>query len=75
MEKIDLHIHTNKSDGKLSPKEVIDTAVKNGLKWISITDHDTIDAYTEDLFEYAKSKNIEIITAVEISLLVFKSTL
>ena len=28
-EKIDLHIHPNKSDGKLSPKEVIDETVKN----------------------------------------------
>lgn len=64
---IDLHMHTNNSDGTLSPKEVIDEAKKNGVSVISITDHDTIDAYTDELFEYAKSKNIELITGIEIS--------
>ena len=64
---IDLHIHTNISDGKFSPTEIIDEAARKGINTIAIADHDTIDAYTEELFEYAKSKNIEIITAVEIS--------
>lgn len=64
---IDLHIHTNISDGALSPKEVIDEAWKNGVSVISITDHDTIDSYTPELFSYAKSKNIELICGVEIS--------
>ena len=37
MEKIiDLHIHTNLSDGALSPKEIIDESSKIGLKTISI---------------------------------------
>ena len=68
MEKlIDLHIHTNISDGELSPKEIIDEAVKNNVHTIAIADHDTIDAYTEDLFRYAQNKNINIIPAVEIS--------
>lgn len=52
--KIDLHIHTNKSDGKLSPKEVIDEALKNGVSTIAIADHDTIEAYSDELFNYAK---------------------
>ena len=65
--KIDLHIHTNKSDGKLSPKEVIDEAVKNKVSTIAITDHDTIEAYNDELFNYAKEKNINLIPAVEIS--------
>lgn len=67
MEKIDLHIHTNCSDGMLSPKEVVDEAVKNGVSTIAICDHDTIDAYQEELFQYAKSKNIELVVGVEIS--------
>lgn len=68
MEKIiDLHIHTNLSDGALSPKEVIDEAVKNGVSVMAIADHDTIDAYNDELFEYAKEKNIKLIKAVEIS--------
>ena len=65
--KIDLHIHTNKSDGKLSPKEVIDEAVKNKVSTIAIADHDTVEAYTDELFSYAKGKNINLIPAVEIS--------
>lgn len=65
--KIDLHIHTNISDGALSPKEVIDEAWKNGVSVISITDHDIIDSYTPELFSYAKSKNVKLISGVEIS--------
>lgn len=64
---IDLHIHTNVSDGALSPKEVIDEAFKNGVSIIAIADHDTIDAYNVELFDYAKEKGIQIINAVEIS--------
>ena len=63
MEKIvDLHIHTNCSDGEFTPFEVIDFAYKNRLNTISITDHDTIAAYSRDLIEYAKLKNINLIS-------------
>ena len=65
--RIDLHIHTNISDGMMSPKEIIDEASKNEVTTIAIADHDTIDAYTEELYNYAKSKNIKLINAVEIS--------
>lgn len=65
--KIDLHIHTNKSDGVLCPKEVIDEAYKNGVSVMAIADHDTIEAYDEEIFKYAESKNIKLINAVEIS--------
>ena len=64
---IDLHIHTNMSDGALSPKEVIDEAYKNGVTIMAIADHDTIEAYNEELYNYAENKNIKIINAVEIS--------
>ena len=68
MEKIiDLHIHTNKSDGALSPKEVVEEAIKNRVSAIAIADHDTIDAYTDELFDYAESNNVILIPAVEIS--------
>lgn len=65
--RIDLHIHTTMSDGALTPKEVIDEASKNGTFIIAIADHDTIEAYNNELFSYAKSKNINLINAVEIS--------
>lgn len=66
-EKFDLHIHSNLSDGTLSPIEIIDEAFNNGVNTISITDHDTIDAYSDELYNYAKIKNINLINGVEIS--------
>ena len=59
--RIDLHIHTRISDGVLTPKEVIDEAYKNEVSVIAIADHDTVDAYNNELFEYAtntSSRNI-----------------
>ena len=67
MKQIDLHMHTNKSDGELTPKQIIDEAVKANLQAISITDHDTIDAYTDETIKYAKEKGIKLIVGVEIS--------
>lgn len=64
---IDLHIHSNLSDGELSPKEIIDRAVNNGVSVIAIADHDTTLAYNDELFNYAKENNVKLITAVEIS--------
>lgn len=49
MKRIDLHIHTNVSDGAFSPKEVIDEAVRNNVSVIAISDHDTVDAYNEGM--------------------------
>ena len=66
-ELIDLHIHTTSSDGVLTPYEVIDEAKKNNVKTISITDHDTVSAYTNDLIEYAKENEIKLIPGIEIS--------
>ena len=73
MKRIDLHIHTNNSDGILSPLEVIDEAIKNGVDIISITDHDSIESYDDNLYNYAKEKNIRIITGVEISTKIAKA--
>lgn len=42
---VDLHIHTNYSDGTMSPQELVEHAVHSGLSTIAITDHDVIDAY------------------------------
>lgn len=45
--KNDLHVHTNKSDGTKTPKEVLLEAEELGLRKISITDHESVDAYDE----------------------------
>ena len=43
--KVNLHIHTNYSDGKADFKKVLDKAKKNGYKLISITDHNTVEGH------------------------------
>ena len=42
----DLHMHTNCSDGTLTPEELVLEAHKNGLAVIAITDHDVVNAYS-----------------------------
>ena len=65
--RIDLHMHSVISDGVLTPKELIDEAVRNHVDTISICDHDSVEAYSGELFEYAKKNNINLIKGVEIS--------
>lgn len=67
MTKIDLHIHSTMSDGHATPFELVDIAAEVGVEVMSITDHDTIAAYTEDLISYAKQKGILLISGVEMS--------
>ncbi len=45
--KVDLHIHTTASDGRLSPTGIITAAMEAGLSHIAITDHDTVDGLLE----------------------------
>jgi len=42
---IDLHIHTTSSDGSDEPEDILIKAQQSGLKYISVTDHDSIGAY------------------------------
>ena len=41
---IDLHLHTNASDGRLTPGELVDLAAASGLRVMAVTDHDTTAA-------------------------------
>ncbi len=41
----DLHIHSDFSDGKMTPVEIIEKAKEAGKKYIAISDHNTLDAY------------------------------
>ncbi|MDD2331932.1 MAG: PHP domain-containing protein [Candidatus Cloacimonetes bacterium] len=43
--RINLHLHTTVSDGSLSPAQLVKRAQQINLDLISITDHDTVDAY------------------------------
>ncbi len=61
MEKIDLHIHTNMSDGISTPESVVSLAKNNGCKLISITDHEVLNDFSELGEEYG----IKIIPGIE----------
>ena len=64
MKNYDLHVHSTASDGTLTPKELIALALEKGLAGISITDHDTLDAYTDDVLN---DNRIELIIGAEFS--------
>lgn len=63
---IDLHSHTNKSDGTLAPAELVALAVRKGLRTLAITDHDTLEGYDEALPQ-AQAMGLELICGVELS--------
>ncbi len=64
--KADLHIHTTCSDGQLSPEEVIELAVDKKLTSVSITDHDTFEAY-HIAKPFADEFGIDLIPGVEVT--------
>lgn len=64
--RADLHCHSTFSDGTLRPKELLQLAINTGLQGISITDHDTIDAYAEAI-PLAEELGIRIIPGAEFS--------
>ncbi len=66
MTKIDLHMHSNYSDGNFSPKELVDIVSKKGISAMAITDHDKATANKEASI-YAKEKEIEYISGIEIT--------
>ncbi len=65
-EKVDLHTHTTHSDGFHSPEELINKAKTLGLRAISITDHDSISAFSE-AYSIGRKIGIEVIPGVELS--------
>ena len=68
-EAVDLHIHSNKSsDGDFSPSQIIHLAKEQGLRAISITDHDSVAAYPEAL-NIGEEIGLEVIPGVELTTL------
>jgi predicted metal-dependent phosphoesterase TrpH len=63
---IDLHSHTNESDGTFSPTELIAEAARMGVKTLGITDHDTFAGH--DLaVAAARDAGVELVRGIELS--------
>ena len=63
---IDLHSHTDESDGTLQPAELIDAALRAGLEALAITDHDTFAGY-QKAAPMARETGLPLLCGVELS--------
>lgn len=63
--KVDLHVHSNRSDGTFSPSQLVDYSLEKGLTAFALTDHDTIDGLPE-AFERAGELRRQGLPAPEI---------
>lgn len=63
---IDLHVHSDNSDGYLTTDELLELAEKSGIKYLAFTDHDTLNQFNL-LAPKASEKNITLIDGIELS--------
>lgn len=66
MKTVDLHVHSNKSDGSFSPEELVSYALEKGLSAFALSDHDTTEGI-EAAVTAAKGTGLEVIPAIEFS--------
>lgn len=66
MSGIDLHTHSDESDGTFAPSEVVRRAAELGLDVVALTDHDTT-AGLEEAGEAAREVGVELVPGVEFS--------
>ena len=64
--KIDLHNHSNYSDGLFSPEELIKKAISQGVDCFALTDHDSVFG-CDEIQEAAKKYDINVISGMELS--------
>ena len=64
--KADLHIHSYYSDGMLSPADIAQTCVKNGVGIAALTDHDNMNGSEEFAAECAL-RGVKCVRGMEIS--------
>src|SRR3990167_9824919 len=65
--RADIHCHSTCSDGSDAPLALLKKAKESGLQGLSITDHDTIAAYTSEFFAAGEREGVRILTGVELS--------
>lgn len=68
---IDLHVHSNISDGTIPPRELIRYAVAHGVHFMALTDHDTVEGVPDAMDEAAALRaegcDITVLPGIEIS--------
>ncbi|MCT1605462.1 MAG: PHP domain-containing protein [Dermacoccus nishinomiyaensis] len=64
--RIDLHTHSNRSDGTTSPADVVAEASEAGLDVVALTDHDTTRGW-DDAADAARRVGIDVVRGIEIS--------
>jgi 3',5'-nucleoside bisphosphate phosphatase len=65
--KVDLHMHSTASDGRVPPTELVRLASDGGLDLIAVTDHDTVDGVEPALAEARRTGRIDVVTGIEVS--------
>jgi predicted metal-dependent phosphoesterase TrpH len=63
---IDLHSHTDQSDGTFTASELVGEAVRIGLKALAITDHDTMAGYDQAV-PFAEAAGLKLVCGIELS--------
>lgn len=63
---IDLHVHSNCSDGTFSPSQLVEYALEKGLQAIALTDHDTTEGI-EEARAAAQNTSLQVIPGIELS--------
>ena len=65
--KADFHSHTNASDGRLTPTQLVELAVKVGVTTLAITDHDSTEGLAEAQAAAGKHPEFTLVPGVEMS--------
>ena len=65
--KVDLHLHTTVSDGRLTPSELVKYTAEQGLEVIAVSDHDITDGLEEAYATLQEYPYMTIIPAIELS--------
>ena len=72
---IDMHTHTNYSDGQLSPNELIKLAYRRNIEVLSITDHDTVEGLKNIDYNMPELNHIKLIPGIELNAKVDKGSM
>jgi predicted metal-dependent phosphoesterase TrpH len=65
--RVDLHVHSTASDGKYAPEEIVRKAAALGIRYLSLTDHDSVDGIASAVKAASAFPRLTFIPGVEVS--------